>query len=387
MSIRKREWTSGEQIRTAWVVDYKDQHGARRLKTFPTQKAAKAWYERECAPAVHAGTHTPDSASITFAKAAKQWVEHAEREGRERSTVKQYRLHARHLAEVLGETKLSKLNRPRVVAVRDELLKRHSRATARMLMTSLTSIVNHAMDRGQAAQNAARGVGVERTREEGRKLEVGVDVPTMGEVQAILAHAKPRWRPLLLVATFTGMRASEVRGLRWQDVDFAKGVIHVRQRADAWGTIGPPKSFAGYRTIPMTPMVMNTLTEWRERCPKNALGLVFPSAWGNVVNHPNVWARGLKPAQEAAGVVDEHGKAKYGMHSLRHWFASWCIAPREQGGLGYTPKRAQTVLGHASIKMTLDRYGHLFPDEGNDREAMAAAERMVLCDKDATKTA
>ena len=63
-----------------------------------------------------------------------------------------------------------------------------------------------------------------------------------------------------MTAIFTGMRASELRGLRWSDIDLAAGTIHVRQRADAWMTLGPTKSEAGKRDIPLAPMVINALT-------------------------------------------------------------------------------------------------------------------------------
>jgi integrase len=53
-------------------------------------------------------------------------------------------------------------------------------------------------------------------------------------------------------------------------------------------------------------------------------------------------------------------KPKYSFHSLRHWFASWCINGKEDGARGVSAKRAQTLLGHSSMIMTLDTYGHWF---------------------------
>jgi integrase len=71
-------------------------------------------------------------------------------------------------------------------------------------------------------------------------------------------------------------------------------------------------------------------------------------------------------------------KAKYtGLHCLRHFYASWCINPVEQGGLELPPKVVQERLGHSSITMTYDRYGHLFP-RGDDSEALAAAESALI---------
>jgi integrase len=84
------------------------------------------------------------------------------------------------------------------------------------------------------------------------------------------------------------------------------------------------------------------------------------------------------PAQVAGGVVKADGAAKYtGLHALRHFYASWCINRRQDGGLELPAKLVQTRLGHSSIVMTLDTYGHLFP-RGDDGAELAAAERDLL---------
>jgi integrase len=151
-----------------------------------------------------------------------------------------------------------------------------------------------------------------------RKLEVGVDIPTPDEIRLIISNAKGRWRPLLVTAVFTGLRASELRGLPWKDVDFDKKKISVTQHADRFYEIGKPKSKAGQRVVPFGPHVANTLKEWKLACPKGNLDLVFPTGRGNVEDIGNIISRGLMPAQVAAGVVDADGKAKYtGLHALR----------------------------------------------------------------------
>jgi integrase len=111
--------------------------------------------------------------------------------------------------------------------------------------------------------------------------------------------------------------------------------------------------------------------------PQGADNLVFPTGTGTIENHANITNRILDPAQIAGGVVDRKGKPKYSLHALRHFYASWCINRRADGGLELPPKTVQTRLGHASIVMTLDRYGHLFPthDDGNE---LAAAERALF---------
>jgi integrase len=208
------------------------------------------------------------------------------------------------------------------------------------------------------------------------------------EIKAIVETVKGRWRPLIVTAIFTGLRASELRGLRWQDVDFGAKAIHVQQRADRFNAIGRPKSEAGERTVPMPPLVVNTLREWKLAYPKGTAGLVFPNGIGKVEGLTNIMKRGFLPTQVAAGVsiatgqFDDNGapiiRGKYtGFHVLRHFFASWCINRKEEGGLGLPPKVVQERLGHSTITMTMDTYGHLFP-RGDDASELAAAERALL---------
>ena len=160
--------------------------------------------------------------------------------------------------------------------------------------------------------------------------------------------------------------------MAWKDVDFAAGLIRVTQRADRYYEIGSPKTKSSQRTVPMPKFVANTLKEWRLRCPKSELGLVFPNGRGKVEDLANIINRALVPAQVFSGVVDAEGKAKYtGMHCLRHYYASWCINRTKDGGLGLPPKIVQARLGHSTLAMTMDTYGHLF--QGDDSEEMDKA--------------
>jgi integrase len=248
------------------------------------------------------------------------------------------------------------------------------------VLLALKRLLGDAQERGEVAQNVVRSLSKRRKRKESKrrqKLQVGVDIPTPAEIKAIVEHLRGRWRPLLLTAIFTGLRASELRGLRWADVDLKRGEVHVRQRADRYQAIGKPKSSAGERTVPMPPLLVNTLREWKLACPKSDLGLVFPTGTGAIDYHANIITRGLAPVQVAAGVV-KGKKAKYtGLHALRHFYASWCINRREDGGLGLPLKVVQHRMGHSSIQMTADIYGHLFPS-GDDGAELEAAQRALL---------
>lgn len=131
------------------------------------------------------------------------------------------------------------------------------------------------------------------------------------------------------------------------------------------GTIGKPKSAAGYRTIPMASDVMAILKEWKPRCPKSKDGLVFPNLSGNSEFQGNINNRCWYVALRKAGLVDAEGKTFYDMYSMRHVRASIEISENA------TPKEIQKLMGHASIKITFDVYGHLFPEHDGERAKRA----------------
>jgi integrase len=405
MSVRKRAWTTSKgEHKEAWVVDYVDQTGKRRLKTFAKKKTADN-FAATANVEIRAGVHTADSASITIAEAGKLWLETGDKAGLERSTLAAYRQHLNlHIEPYLGNVKLSQLSAPMVREFEDKLARGdmpegaesqpRTRVMVRKVRVSLSSLLSDAQERGLVSRNVVRDLrrtrarGVERKAERRQKgkLKVGVDIPTREEIKAIVEAAKGRWRPIVLTAIFTGLRASELRGLRWSDVDLEKRELHVRQRADRYSAMGKPKSESGERTVPLTPIVANTLREWKLACPKSDAGLVFPSTGGLVEHHKNIVERGLIPTLIAAGVtMEEDGpegrpvkRAKYtGLHALRHFYASWCINRRIDGGLELPAKVVQERLGHSSIMMTMDVYGHLFP-RGDDSEELAEAELSLL---------
>jgi integrase len=379
MGVRKRTWTTnaGER-REAWIVDYFDQHGERHIETFSRKKEADA-FRAQVAVDVRAGTHTAASNSIIVKQAAEDWIKSVAVEGREASTLAQYRQHAKHITERIGNMKLANLTTPRLNSFRDDLLTTVSRAMARKVMSSLKSLLRDAQSRGNVAQNAALAVKrIDADKRGELKLKVGVDIPTADEVKAILAAAGRRTRPLLQTAVFTGLRSSELRGLRWSDLDLKNGELHVRQRADRYGVIGQPKSKTSHRNIPLGPLVLRALREWKLACPKGEHNLVFPTPSGGIALHNNV-ARALKAAVCAAGLTTAKGKPKYtGPHALRHFYASWCINPLDRGGQGLSPKVVQQQLGHSTIAMTMDTYGHLFPADEDAHKRLADAERALL---------
>jgi integrase len=377
-SIRKRTWKAGDTIKTAWVADYFDQHGKRHLKTFRQKKEADAWpvaARRE----VQQGTHSPASSSITVAQAGETWIGEAEADGLERGTIRQYRQHLdQHIKPFLGAVRLADLSVTGVKDFRAQLIREgRSRVMAKKIVGSLGAILATAMENSKVAQNVVRVETPRRRRESGldqrhkRRIEVGVDIPTKDEIRAMLANVQGWARPLIVAAIFTGLRASELRGLRWADIDLATGELTVRQRADRWGTLGSPKSDSGKRSIPLAPMVVNALKEWRLACPKSEADLVFPTTQGRPRQINTIHTQALAPLQRSLGLC-QGSTPKYGMHSLRHAAASLFI---EQG---FSPKRVQALMGHSTIQMTFDTYGHLFPAVDDDRIAMSQLQARLV---------
>jgi integrase len=141
------------------------------------------------------------------------------------------------------------------------------------------------------------------------------------------------------------------------------------------------------------PIVLNAL---REAKLKGQGAHVFANGAGNVENHSNLVQRVLQQVQVKPGVavpdLDAEGKpkrdkndkpvmkAKYGgLHSLRHYFAAWWLTRSDDGGLGLTLKELQERLGHATMAMTTDTYGHLLPPrDEKERQRMAEAHKAMF---------
>ena len=158
MSVRKRKWTTSKGIeKEAWVVDYADGQGARRLKTFGKKKDADA-FAATASVEIRQGTHVADSASVPVKKAGDLWIATAKASGLEKSTIEQYRQHLElHIDPFIGTMLLSKLNAPAVRAFEDRLRQEgRSPVMVRKIIGSLGALLADAQDRGLAARNIVR---------------------------------------------------------------------------------------------------------------------------------------------------------------------------------------------------------------------------------------
>jgi integrase len=376
-TVRKRKLPSGL---VRWQASYVDGAGKRRAKLFDRKSDGEAWLI-ETSHDLKRGLHTPGSVSPTVRVAGALWIKRCNEKNLEQSTIRGYEEHTElHIYPFIGSKKLSDLTMPAIGEFADRLREAdRSAVMIRRVVQSLGAIFREARRRGLSAVDPTAGLDLNLPdRDDPRPV-----IPTKVELQAIVAGASGRWRPLILTAIFCGLRGSELRGLRWADIDFEGRQISVTQRADAFHKIGRLKSKAGYRSIPLPPIVINALREWKLVCPKGELGLVFPTGSGQVESHSNIAQRGFAPIQVAGGVtvrtpvLDDAGRPiinnagepvmrdapKYGIHALRHACASLWIEN------GMNPKRIQKLMGHSTIQMTFDTYGHLFADADGDQKA------------------
>jgi integrase len=403
-TVTKRVWTDSKGRRKeAWRISYADARGERRHVQRRTKKDADA-YALTVEIEKRQGVHIPDADSLTVKDAVHIWIGNAEADGCDRGTLKSYREIAnKHITPLLGAKKLTRLSGPEVVAFKDALLKTRSRAMTAKAVRHLSMILGEAVRRGLVGQNVARGITVKRPRQDGKRQRLAkrAEIPPIAHLKLLIEAAErlaaddPRLPIMLLVVMLAGLRASELRGFAWPGANLGVSAsLTVSQRADRWNDIGPPKSDAGYRTIPIGPMLVRSLRAWKLRCPPSPLNLMFPATrrdrrWSSdraelgfgPIKQGTLSNLFLKVQIEArlafdTGRVDTKGqtiwKPRYGWHDLRHVAASNWLND------GIDLKRLQIWIGHENIQLTIDVYGHLMADAKKDAALAAGAEAALF---------
>lgn len=359
-----------------YKVHYKEPlTGKRRCKSFSRMKAAQNFRDN-----VPKADYLHNADTVTMTVATDKWLEVCEKTGRkgrepvEKSTIKPYKLHAAYIKDMIGDVRLNQLDPHFCERFKTDLLARFdNRAYARKILTSFKGVLSEARTQGWLKADPAENVRIILSQ---RAQPQHKDWPTLAEMATVLRKAdekaastnkqlRKRWqryRTFIYVAIFSGMRPGEVLGLPWRNVFFEKGAIVVDQDLDEDGTIGRPKSKAAYRTIRMADDIMAMLKGWKAQCPESDLDLVFPNWQGNPEKLQNVYRRCWYTLQQETGLVDDEGNPRYPLKELRHIRASLEIEKQAN------PKEIQELLGHSSIKITYDIYGHLFRDH-EDRRA------------------
>jgi integrase len=207
-------------------------------------------------------------------------------------------------------------------------------------------VYRRAIARGDVAVNPTRGLELPAVR--GRRDRIA----SPGEAASLLSTLSQE-RALWATAMYAGLRLGELMALKWSCIDFDAGLIHVRRSWDPKEGPIEPKSQAGRRSVPLSGVLRAHLAEHRLAC-RWSDGLVF----GRGPTRP---FQPKTPNERARRAWKAAGLQPIGLHECRHTFASFMIAA------GVNAKALSVYMGHSSVTITFDRYGHLMP--GNEAEA------------------
>jgi integrase len=365
-SIRERTGRRG----TTYAVLYRED-GAQRSDTFTTRTAARRHAERIDRLGASAARRILDAEAGHDPEAmptvAEQVVRHIDAlSGVQAASIAGYRTIARQLADTaLGALPLDTATREDVAAwIRGQERAGSSAKTIKNRQALLSAALTRAVDDGLVPRNVAARARITRT--ERREMTF----LTPGEFQVLLARATPHYRPLLMWLYGTGMRLGEATALRVSDVhlEFTPATVTVTRAWKRGGTLGPPKTAAGRRTLAIPRPVVEAIGPLLDREPD---ALLFTNTRGRRVLQASLhdlW-QGWIADWTINGRTGARARRRPSLgktpriHDLRHSHAAFMIG---QGVSLYDLKRR---LGHESIQTTADTYGHLMP------EAQVQAER------------
>ena len=246
----------------------------------------------------------------------------------------------------LGSAKLQNIRPGEVQRLADALVGRGlNPSTVRNALLPLRAICRRSLRQGDLAVNPTIGLEIPAVR------SMRSRVVTPAEAQTLIRAAPGQDQVLWATAFYAGLRRGELQALCWSDIDLARGVIKVERSWDQKQGVIPPKSAAGERRVPIAAVLRDYLDAHRMSKPK---GLVFARGDGTPFSPATI-------SQRAARAWSNAGLRSVTLHECRHTFATLMIAA------GVNPKALQTFMGHSSITVTLDRYGHRFP--GSEEQA------------------
>lgn len=260
-----------------------------------------------------------------------------------------------HIEPNVGHLKLKNLQVRHVFDLIDTLRKKKlAESTNRLAVDTLGRVLAFGKKRSLIAQNVCRDLGrgdrpSVGSKEKARPVE-------SDELSALLKAAHDAWRVVFLVGAFSGLRQGEVLGLRWSDVDFDHGRIHVRGQLARGGEYAPTKTNTGVRTVEI--LAAPVMLELRKAhlAAEDKSGYVFVTEDGRPRHH-HVCLETFKSACRRAKI----GERKF--HDLRHTFASLLIAE------GFDPVYVASQMGHVKPSLTLDTYSHLWAKHRRTEQA------------------
>jgi len=325
-------------------------------KTFATLADARAWRADTQTALRKQAMRAPGRTTLT--KAADQWLQAAKAGIVRTRSGERYKPSAlRGYEEALTTKLLPELGRLRLAAIThttlQDLVDRlvaagYAPSTVRNALLPLRAIYRRAVARQEILSNPTLGLSLPAVRASRER------VARPAEAAALLDALREDDSPVWATALFAGLRRGELQALRWCDVNFAAGVLRVERSWDQ--RVGPvaPKSRSGRRRVPIAQPLRSLLAAQRLRTARGDEALVFGTPGGTAFSPTALAARAQRAWRDA-------GLAPLSLHECRHTYAAFMIAA------GVNAKALCQYMGHASITVTLDRYGHLMP--GAEAEA------------------
>ena len=328
-------------------------------KTFRNFDEAKAW-RAETLVGLRRGTMRAPSAT-TLREVWETWLDGA-RNGTIRnrsgdpykpSVLRGYETSMRlRVLPELGGARLTEITRLDVQDIADRMLgKGRDASTIRNTLIPLRAVYRRALARGEVAVNPVSGVELPSVR--GRRDRIA----SPKEAATLIGALREEDRAVWATAFYAGLRLGELLALRDGDVDLELGVIRVERSWDPHAGVIEPKSRAGTRSVPIVGALRPHLAARKLR--RRGAAEFFFGDRGRPFNRNALVNRASRAWKKAK-------LEPIGLHECRHTFASILIAA------GVNAKALSTYLGHSSIQITLDRYGHLMP--GNEDEAVALVD-------------
>ena len=358
-SIEKRTTSRGNR----WDVRYRGTDGRERSQTFTTRKAADRFATTVKANLLHGTWVDPAGGKVVLKSYADQWLDQRPKPLRPRTRETYEALLRIHILPTLGGLELAKLT-PSVI--RRWLTELSSRGTGANTAAKSYRLVHAILETAVADEVIARnpcvikGAGVERSDER--------PVATVAEVNAAADAIADRYRCLVLLAGFVGLRQGELLGLENRHLNLLHGTLTVEQQqqelADGRITIGPPKSEAGKRMLQLPSFLIPELERHVARfSAPGPTGRVFAGEQGGPLRKLTLhrhWSR--------ARAATDLGQ-KFRFHDLRH------TANTLAASTGASTRELMHRMGHASSAAAL-RYQHATRDR--DRALAVAVDEMVM---------
>jgi integrase len=340
----------------AWVYSPRD--GRKLRRTFTNFAEARSW-RADAKRQIDQGTLRAPTRQ-TFREAAEAWLAGAEagevrtRSGQpyKPSTLRGYR-HAleERVLPLIGGEKLSTVTTSDLQVLVDRWqADGHPASTLRNTIKPIQAIYRRAKSRGGLPVNPTRDLELPAPRP--RRAEIVAPEVAERLLTALSAEDRPIWA----TALYAGLRYGELRALRWGAVDVAGGTIDVRESWDPTTGAIEPKTRTSRRRVPMPAVLRELILDRRLENPSASdRALVFGSGEEDPFHAATLYRRG-DATWRAAGINE-----RLRLHQARHTYASFMIAA------GVNAKALSQFMGHSSIKVTFDLYGHLMP--GSEREA------------------